>query len=338
MWQVVDKLGDHAASWDTCVDAAVRPSPFLRSWWLEAIREPGARFVMALEDSRLVGGLPIVIDRFSGIRRCRLLGGALGAHDLDLVLVPGHPRPRAGGLIDSIRGVADLVDLGGLPDASLVSSLLPPRASLAEIGTSAAARLSGTFEEYLERRSSSDRREIRRLERRWLERGAVYRCTTDGDVERATAELQRLYELRWGRDPHRSQFAVAASAGVARGEAAYHELLVGERVVASLFSFELGDRSVHYRMAREMGPDTSGIGSVLRAMAIRRACEMGKRELDLGPGVIETKSSWCDEERPVLVARWATRGRGEVALHASRIARPVVRAGRRVVAPLRRGT
>ncbi|MDB5113971.1 MAG: hypothetical protein JWL78_1041, partial [Chloroflexi bacterium] len=42
-------LGGYATAWDALVDRQPLPSPFLRSWWLEAMSAAHPRFLLVLD-------------------------------------------------------------------------------------------------------------------------------------------------------------------------------------------------------------------------------------------------------------------------------------------------
>src|SRR5205807_1596939 len=71
---VTNVLGAYADAWDSLVESLPIPSPFLRSWWLDAAAGSRPCIVLVLQRDRLVGGLALESDRHVGIERLRLLG------------------------------------------------------------------------------------------------------------------------------------------------------------------------------------------------------------------------------------------------------------------------
>jgi hypothetical protein len=46
----VASLGSRANEWDALVSASPHPSPFLRSWWLDAMAGPNTQFVLVVAE------------------------------------------------------------------------------------------------------------------------------------------------------------------------------------------------------------------------------------------------------------------------------------------------
>ena len=107
---VTNVLGAYADAWDSLVESLPIPSPFLRSWWLDAAAGSRPCIVLVLQRDRLVGGLALESDRHVGIERLRLLGA--GPLCLDEV----HSR-RVADLTVYIRqhhAERSLAELGGV--------------------------------------------------------------------------------------------------------------------------------------------------------------------------------------------------------------------------------
>lgn len=112
--EVRASLGELGVAWDALVDASPLPSPFLRSWWLEAGAGPEPRFVLVMDGDALVGGLALEEDRVLGVPRLREMGPLLGADHLDLVAAPGRADQVVGALADWFASRRPLlVDLVG---------------------------------------------------------------------------------------------------------------------------------------------------------------------------------------------------------------------------------
>jgi len=88
---VLPRLDRWAPQWDQLVDRAPLPSPFLRSWWLAGTSLAGPRFLLAVRDDRLLGGLALEEGRMLGLPCLRMMGaGPLCPDHLDLLASPGH--------------------------------------------------------------------------------------------------------------------------------------------------------------------------------------------------------------------------------------------------------
>src|SRR5882762_6098642 len=85
-------LGIHAAAWDALVSFGDPPTPFLRSWWLEAVAGPRPVFLLVIDGGTLLGGLALEEDHGMVVRRLRFIGdrprfgdSPLGPDHLDAV-------------------------------------------------------------------------------------------------------------------------------------------------------------------------------------------------------------------------------------------------------------
>ena len=118
---VVSALDGWSVQWDRLVDRAPIPSPFLRSWWLTGAGGTRRRFLLAVDDARLVGGLPLEDAGVPGLEYLRIMsGGHLRPDHMDLVAAPGETGVAVG-LVRAwlSRAGSRLVDLSGVPAGSL---------------------------------------------------------------------------------------------------------------------------------------------------------------------------------------------------------------------------
>lgn len=310
-------LGEHATAWDEFVLAGRMPSPFLRSWWFEAVQSSDAQYLLVLRDNELVGGLALTVSTKRGITRIRLLpNSAMWPHGLDVVARSGEEVAVARAVLDHVATwgrIGALVDFMGTFAESALVSAAPSRKRVNQIDEWMTLDVPDDFEAYLAQRPRHLRQEIRRIDRRLTERGVVYRTVTDvAGITRSLGDFERLHRLRWrdggsGFVPSMATFVTAAQAGAARGEVVVHEVTVGERVLASMVAFELGTRCWFYQMGRDDDPEWSGTGVFLRARALQRSCEVGHSIVDLGTGSAELKIRWIDERRPVVQVMWGHR-------------------------------
>lgn len=313
-------LGERAADWDALVDRMDRPSPFLRSWWLEAMRGPGTALVLAIDGGDLVGGVSVVLDRRRGVKRCRLTGsGALAPHNLDLVAAAG----REGDVSDAFDAFLacarpSVIDLFGLDPESALACGVSPSARVEEIGAAPWIEVPADFETYVASRGRKLRQELRRVQRRLSETGFEYREAGAADADRAIATFEDLHRLRWGRHsvvlPALSVFSEALRAGAQRGEVAFQEVVVGDRVVASLVAFDVAGTSSWYQMGRDPDPAWSNCGTFLKAKAVERSCRLGHSRIDMCIGTARQKVAWSDGQQPVVRVRWATGTAGRAVL------------------------
>jgi hypothetical protein len=309
-------LGEHQRPWDALVDAAPNRSPFLRSWWLDSVRGDDAIFVLVFEAEELIGGLAVTRAERRGIGRVRLLpSGALWPQGLDTVARVGREKAVVRAALDLIRGwgrLGALVELGGTFADSALVRFAPARSRVVTIDESMSITPPADYEAFLAARPRHLRQEIRRIERRLTERGVVYRTVADpAAVEHSLVEFDRLHRLRWqggsGFAPALPAFIRAACAGAARGEVIVHEVACGDRILATLVTFEVGTTCLFYQMGRDPDPKWSGTGLFLRSQAMRRSCELKHTKVDLGTGSPEQKIPWIDERRAVVRVAWGHR-------------------------------
>jgi CelD/BcsL family acetyltransferase involved in cellulose biosynthesis len=148
--------------------------------------------------------------------------------------------------------------------------------------------LPNSFNAYLQRLNSKQRREIRRKLRRAQGAGAelnIIRLKDDLDLAVADflALLQKsTFEKRdWLTDGRRTLFYAIAKAAQKAGTLQLIFLKIDDRNAAALFNFDYGDRIWVYNSG--LDPDAFGnlsLGVVLTAKAIEWAIENGRSEFD----------------------------------------------------------
>ena len=317
--EVRDSLGELAPAWDALVDGSPRATPFLCSWWLEAVAAGTPTFVLVFDGDELLGGAPLVEDRRRGVRRYRL-ATAGSEHGLDLVAAPG----RTDAIADAVgawlnRPGNRIVDLSGVRADNALASCAPSTARVDTLETAPWFDVPPTFEDYLASRRKKFRQEIRRTARRFDEMGARYRVLDTDETEQAIATLERLHDQRWDRRSlfrvYFSQFEAAALAGAARGEVRFHEVEVEGEVIASLATIEHRGTCYFFQVGRNPEPRWSNVGTVLYARVVERACSEGFRNIDLCYGESPSKLLWADHREPVARVHW---GHGPVGRAAHR--------------------
>ncbi len=315
-----EALGRRAAEWDALVDQMAHPSPFLRSWWLEAVAGPGAGFVLALDDGSLVGGAPLTLDRRRGVKRCRFVGsGPLAPHNLDVVAKVGHEADAQAALDAFLaRNQPGIVDFFGVDPDSALARGAPRHARVEQIGAAPWIDVPPDFETYVASRRRKLRQELRRVQRRLGESGLEYRETGAGDADRALRTFEDLHRLRWGRDsvvlPAFTALAAALRAGLRRGEVTIQEVVAGDQVLASLVAFDVAGVSSWYQMGRDPDPAWTNAGTFLKAKAVERSCRLGHSRIDMCIGTPRQKVEWSDGQQPVVRVRWARGTTGRAAL------------------------
>lgn len=302
-------LGRDTERWDGLLD--LMPHPFFRSWWLLET-DPDFEVLAVRDAGELIGGVPLSCDHRGGVARWRFAGDRrLAPFGMDLLARPGDEHRVASALRAWFtRSGSRIADLTGLRPESWLERevLVGGRREVVDQAPWIDPR--GGLTEYLARRGRKLRQETKRLMRRAADTGLVLRTTETDEVSRALADLERLHRTRWGRQslflPSFAHFAAAARRGALRGEVRFVEVVAANAVVASLATIELGARTWWYQMGREVDPQWTGTGSLLKAHAIERAAEAGCERIELCQGTGASKRSWSDGEAPVVHVVWAT--------------------------------
>jgi len=287
-------IDEARAEWTSL--AAASGNPFLTpEWcapWLDhAATEATPRLFAALRGGETVVMVALVIVRGRYVRKARFLGfGAaneLGpicaVEDLEL----GGEALRL--VLEATRREWDVFHGETLPGAGW-----PGRLGAIPVGNEGSPLVQGpwpSWDDYLATRSHNFRGELRRKERRLLERGLVERDVSEVDeLGPALDALFELHRLRWG--PAASPFFAGlegfhrafAEIAFARGWLRLRLLELDGRVVSVTHGFRFGDGEWSYQFGRDPALDSSSLGLVASAQAIRGAFAQGARAFKLGPG------------------------------------------------------
>jgi CelD/BcsL family acetyltransferase involved in cellulose biosynthesis len=306
-------LEQWAGQWDTLVEQLPLPSPFLRSWWLEATAGPRPRFVLVVDADVLLGGLALDEDRRFGVPLLRLMGtGPLCPDHLDLIARRGHEATVVRAIASWLgRPGWRVLDLEGVVADSRLRAALPGRVREQFLDVAPWTPLPDDPADLLASRSANFRANLRKASRRLEADGVTHR--TAGDVEAALESLRRLHGRQWGE---RSQFlasferfAVASRAGAGRGEALFHELVAGDTVIATVSCFEVAGRSSLYQSGRLVDRRWRNSTTVLLARVVEDACQRGLTEADFLRGAEPYKHNFATHERHLVRLR-AAKGLG----------------------------
>jgi len=318
-------IDEARAEWTALAEAS--GNPFATVEWCEAWLEHAAqgarpRLFAAVRAGETVAIVALVILHGRYVRKARFLGyGA--ANELGPVCAPADRELGIEALRQALRAtrrewdtfVAETLSGEGWPerlDAKLVSA----------VGSPVVQGPWPSWDEYLATRSHNFRSELRRKERRLMERGLQARTVTEpDDLDAALDALFELHRERWAGEAspyfagleafHRAFSAVAFERGWLRVRV--HEL--DGRVVAITHGFRFGGAEWSYQFGRDAELERGSLGLVASAHAIREAFAEGAEEFRLGPGRQSYKLRFATDDpglQTVGIAR-GLRGRASLA-------------------------
>ncbi len=296
--RVDDRLRE---SWDALASQQMLPSPFLRSWWLEAMPAPQRVLLVMHEGDRLVGAIPLARDRILGVPRYRFLGqGVLCPDHLDLMAAPGFEEPVADAFAAWFEAPGTrLLDASGLVQGSLLARALGVPSD--QIDVAPFQELPPPGDDFLAGRSANFRRSVRRRERRHAQAGITHRrAETTADIEEALEAFRALHEGRPGREQFLAELPAlraAVLAGAERGEVQVDLLADDDGVVAVTLFFCTDGRLSFYQLARSLDSAHDGAGTTLLYRIVVSGIAAGFREIDLLRGDERYKASFADDLR-----------------------------------------
>ncbi len=308
------EFGSLASRWDAIVERQPAPrSPFLRSWWLEAVASADDHAVLVLDDGEVLGGIPLQLGRRRGIPYFRLAGADFRPVHVDVVARSGHRDTVEATLRSWFRAQRHgIVAFDGLREHSRLQTALPPRMHGHELPGNPYVHVPSDLDELLQRRSRGFRRDLYRPTRRLDDAGYHYRQLRPDETEQGLAALRRLHvaqhqqrsTFRRNLDP----FCAAARVGIKRGEFALHVVAKRDHIIAVDAVFEVGDHVLDYQSGRDdSDPAFRGAGNVLLGGMIETYARRGDvRWVDLGRHTAAYKMRWADGVWPlgVLEGSW----------------------------------
>lgn len=302
-----------AGEWDALVEAAARPSPFMLHGWLRSIWPlcESPCVVVARQEGRLTGALPLDIRRRGGLRVAELMGG-MDAHLGDAL--GGDARA----LVAEARDRFDLADLFGMPGGSRLAAV-PGLRFVERVEAPVLDLRPGIVEE---RFSAKTRQTLRRKLRKLG--GAEFELVEGLD------ETFRLHELRWlgrpdGSGLARPEVRAAQRDGYrALGDRARILLLsVDGRAVAFNCAIVLGTTLYSHRLGFDPAYGQFSPGLLCTLELLERAAAEGVDRVELLGGGEEYKLQLADRLEPLHQAfglATGPRARAVVAARAASVA------------------
>jgi CelD/BcsL family acetyltransferase involved in cellulose biosynthesis len=315
-------LGRWADAWDRLGASLPLPSPFLRSWWLEAVAGELPSFVLVTDGPTLIGGLAVQNEPRGRLDVTRVMGaGPLCPDHIDRLAEPGREEE-----VDRVlrpwwrRRGSRLIDLDGVAAGSRLTRTLPGTVRQWTTAGAPYLKVPPDPDTYLMSRSANFRANLRKASRRLVNDGVIHRVAPPAPVEATLENLRSLHTARWGKSRFImafDQFSAAARAGAARGEFFIHELVVGDRPIASIACFDLAERVSLYQAGRDPDRRWRSAETVLLNRIIEDAIRRRLFEVDFLRGAEAYKWSFASDERPVLHLRAATGVAGRLGLMGS---------------------
>jgi len=304
-------------SWDELVLAASRPCPFftrawLGAWWQHHGVERRMLVEAAFDGDRLVGAVPIEIERRrTGLQVVHFMGRHHAAL-ADVLVGHGQPPSVAHELLGRAVAQGDYADLFGVPQRGEAHRALDGRADFVERIEAPVIDLSPGWEEVYRAATSSKRRNLHRRRRKQLDAEGGLTIRIARDPEELAQELESafaLHDLRWdgrpdgsefttpvGKEFHRDALARLAAEDVAR----ILTLEVGGRPVAFHY-YLLFDRCMYvHRLAFDPAYGRFSPGLVATLDAIEAAAEEGAQRVEFLGGGERYKLELADRCEPLL--------------------------------------
>jgi CelD/BcsL family acetyltransferase involved in cellulose biosynthesis len=259
------------------------------------------RYLLALEDGELVGGLPIRLVRRLGFELVSLPK----VRYADLLVKEGREKEVASAVSVWLSSRGGRVVRGyQVPEHSAIGAALPRGARWGAAGGGWWAELPSSFDEFLAQRPSQLKHLVEEPSRRLHRAGARFTTTPVNQVALALAEFRRLHRLRWG-DEHPFLRTIDALAGVIpraveKGLFSINRLELDGASIAMCCNLQFGRLFAPWAQARDTSRhEWRGSGSVVMAEGIAAACTQGYRELDLWSGDEPYKQFWADRRRQI---------------------------------------
>ncbi|HEY3727574.1 MAG TPA: GNAT family N-acetyltransferase [Solirubrobacteraceae bacterium] len=286
----IEPLADNGATRARWTELATASTNIFSTWEWAAVwlRHFGAGKELEVTTVRDAGGvitivLPLVRERRAGFRLTRLVGYGV-ADQLAPVCAPNDSGAATDALVRASAG-RDVLLAERLPSDWPWQRLGGPVIS-EESNPTISMAAEGSWEDYLEARSSNFRQQVRRRARR-LERGLDVRYRLSVEPSRLQADLDVLISL------HRARWRGSSRSFEGRREAFHREfaalalqcgwlrLWIAEsrgRPVAAWYGFRFGGVESFYQSGRDPRWDQFAVGAGILEHSIRETFNDGLRE------------------------------------------------------------
>ena len=308
-------LGD---SWDDLVRAMPRPSPhllhpWLVAWWRHFGEGRELAVQVAYRGDRLIGALPVCIQRRHGVRVLTFLGADQVAL-ADLLLASGERAGICAELAERAKATKhDYADFHGLPGSSrLKKALGSSRLELIVRAEAPVLELDGIdWETHYRTQLSSNQRALHRRRMRQLGKLGTLETTvarTREELAPALEDAFELHALRWRGRPDRSDFGTEvgkqfhreATAGLADLDVArIVTLKLDGKAIAFSYYFLLERAMYCYRLAFDPELQRLSPGLVNRYDSLASAFAEGATRIEFLGGMERYKMELTDRTEPL---------------------------------------
>lgn len=300
-------------AWDELVDQSPLPTPFLRSWWIEALSGPRTRVLLVREGGRLVGGLALERDQLLGITRWRVVGsGKLCPDHLDLLARPDRTGAVGAALHEELtRPASWLLDLEGVRAHSMIAGAwrrAGHRVQERVVERSPFLPLPPTYDAYLASRSKNLRARLRKAARRADRDGLTVQRVDRGRTDWALDRFEELNRARGDRGEllrEMPRIRRWVTRGVAAGEVRLHVAERDGRVGVVSIVLCVAGVSRNYQTVRSLEREFDHAAGLTHLSVIADAYAQGHHEFDFLRGADRYKYSFTGDDRPVLGVRAA---------------------------------
>ncbi len=308
-------LGD---SWDGLVRAMPRPSPhllhaWLLAWWRHFNEGSELAVHVAYRGDRLVGALPLCVQRRRGVAVLTFLG-AEQVTLADLLIADGERAGVGAALAERAAATKhDYADFHGLPGSSqLTEALGHSRLQLIVRAEAPVLELDGLdWDTYYATRLSSNQRALHRRRMRQLAKLGTIETTVARTAEELAPALEEAFELhalRWQGRPDRSAF------GSERGKQFHREataamaeldvprivtLKLDGRPIAFAYYFALERTMCCHRLAFDPDLQRLSPGLVNRYDTLANAFGEGATRVEFFGGMERYKMELTDRTEPL---------------------------------------
>ncbi len=296
--------------------------PWLSTWWRIFGEDRQLRIILAHDHERLVGLLPVYIERSSllpilGLSKLRLIGygGDTTPDDLGPILDDADRDAIMTTLVDgldSLRHEWDIAEFDDLdPKSPLIQVMSERREDEVELVDGARIAyvdLPASFDAYLAKLSSNRRWKLRRGRKKLFEHTA-YRfhvVRSQEDLDRHYPDLIRLHRDRWQGRAEDIGFSTRTyvdfhqdvMAEMLKRDCLRLMLLIGDQgAIAASYCYRWRDGFYFFQGGFDKSFEPFRIGEVLMGHAIEQATVEGMRVYDMLRGEHDYKKSLTDKTR-----------------------------------------